>query len=90
MKLAGGVSTAGELAAPSNPRSNQRAYGDLPADGVAVDPVMSSLPDDPLLRTVRGGTWGGLPFGSRVSARTFAQGSVCGVSIGFRPALAAR
>ena len=69
---------------------NQRAYGDLPADGVAVDPVMSSSPDDPLLRTVRGGTWGGLPFGSRVSARTFAQGSVCGVSIGFRPALAAR
>jgi len=69
---------------------NRRAYYDLPADAVAVDPVMTRSPDDPLLRTARGGTWGGPPSGALVSSRTFAQGAICGVSIGFRPAPRAR
>ena len=69
---------------------NRSAYDDLPADGIAVDPVMSRSPDEPLLRTARGGTWASPPAGSRASVRTFALGAVCSVSVGFRPALSAR
>ncbi len=69
---------------------NLRAYEHLPADGTAVDPVMPRSPDAPLMRTARGGTWGTPPSGARVSVRTFGIGSVCSVSIGFRPALSAR
>jgi formylglycine-generating enzyme required for sulfatase activity len=68
---------------------NFHPYDFLPADAVAVDPVMARVRDESQLYVARGGVWNSPPVSARVSARTLVRGPTCCVTIGFRPALKA-
>ncbi|MFN9703576.1 MAG: formylglycine-generating enzyme family protein [Planctomycetota bacterium] len=69
---------------------NRRPYEVLPADVAAVDPVMAKPPDEPYMHVGRGGAWLATPPTARVSVRTLSNGPAGAVTVGFRPALAAK